>query len=203
MTDATAIEIVVLAAGNSSRLGRPKQLLELSGKPLLTYSLELALSLQFPVSVVLGFEAERMAQVVPAAVRQLHCDNWALGMGASLKSAFLSLQPSTTGLLCLLCDQPFVTLAHLRQLIESFDHQAFDAVVTHYEADAFGPPVLLSQALKSKVATMPDTFGAKHLVDASGPRTARVTFPLAAIDVDTEEAWARAQAQAEQSHHSH
>jgi molybdenum cofactor cytidylyltransferase len=202
MPASDSVEVVVLAAGSSSRLGRPKQLLDFGGRPLLTHCLETALSLQLPVSVVLGFEAEQMSKAVPSAVRQVDCQNWAAGMGASLKAAFLSLAPSTTGLLCLLCDQPFVTSLHLSRLLDRFDHQPLDVVVTHYEADAFGPPVLLSRTLESRVAAMPDQFGAKQLFDPFGSRTARVTFPLAAVDVDTEEAWEQAQSLAKRANHS-
>lgn len=111
---------IVLAAGESSRFGRPKQLLEWRGKPFVRHSAEAALTAGLsPVVVVTGACAEQVEaalQGLPVTI----CRNpdWQSGQSASLQCGLRALPPKTGAALFLLADQPQVTPIVLRALVE-------------------------------------------------------------------------------------
>ncbi|HHM21962.1 MAG TPA: nucleotidyltransferase family protein, partial [Bacteroidetes bacterium] len=80
------IPALVVAAGPSSRLGRPKQLIEINGQPLLRHTAHIALSAGCrPVVVVLGAYIEKIKPVVrPLPVVVLENKNWEKGMGTAI-----------------------------------------------------------------------------------------------------------------------
>src|SRR5690348_4030085 len=85
--DSSAIPVLLLAAGNSTRMGRPKQLLDYRGRPLLRHSVEQALgSACRPVMVVLGAEADACrAAIGDLPVEIVVNADWAEGMGSSIR----------------------------------------------------------------------------------------------------------------------
>ncbi|RFP64687.1 hypothetical protein D0N36_13065 [Hymenobacter lapidiphilus] len=117
--------ILLLAAGASSRLGRPKQLLMYQGRTLLRRAAETAVAAATgaPVVVVTGALHEALLPELaglPLVVQ--HCPNWPAGMGASIQCglhALESLGVSFTDVVVMLCDQPHVTPALLEQLAEA------------------------------------------------------------------------------------
>ncbi len=106
---------LLLAAGGSSRLGQPKQLLQFKGKTLLRHAAEaMAGSMCDPVVVVLGAETERSANEIEG-LPVVACvnENWQIGMSSSIKAGLAKLcreiEPDIDAVLISLCDQPFVT----------------------------------------------------------------------------------------------
>jgi molybdenum cofactor cytidylyltransferase len=106
-----SLEIIILAAGNSSRLGQPKQLVVYQGKTLIEHIVSNALQVSPHVTVVLGSHAKRIewtlnqAQLFPKIVYNA---DWEQGMGTSIKAGVSSLTNKQAPIMILLSDQPAV-----------------------------------------------------------------------------------------------
>src|SRR5262245_45144211 len=111
---------IVLAAGTSSRMGAQKLLLPLGGRPLVAYSVAAACaSPGDPVLVVLGREAERVAEALPPGRHVTVTNpNYASGMASSLRTGLDALPEAVAGALILLGDQPLVTRAIVAALLD-------------------------------------------------------------------------------------
>jgi molybdenum cofactor cytidylyltransferase len=112
--------IIILAAGNSSRLGKPKQLLHYKGKTLLRHTADEASSVTAKVIVVTGAEDSQITEQI-AGFHHLPNEHWAEGMASSLKTGLhetLQLFPETEQFIFTVCDQPFISAAVFNALIE-------------------------------------------------------------------------------------
>src|SRR5262249_53110312 len=104
------IAAIILAAGQSSRMGAQKLLLSLGGRPLVAYAVAVACgSAADPVLVVLGREAEQVAEVLPLG-RHMTVTNpdYASGMASSLRVGLAPLPEATTRALVLLGHPPLL-----------------------------------------------------------------------------------------------
>jgi molybdenum cofactor cytidylyltransferase len=183
--------ILLLAAGSSSRLGRPKQLLPYAGKTLLRRAAETAIAAAegAPVVVVTGaLHEELLPELIRLPVTVVRCENWQQGMGASIKqglAALESLCPTPTSLIVLLCDQPLVTTALLQQLTETHAATSRPLVASEYEG-VRGVPVLFAAEALPLLRQLPDAAGAGQLLRQHPELVTAVPFPGGAVDVDTE-----------------
>ncbi|MBK8565394.1 MAG: nucleotidyltransferase family protein [Saprospiraceae bacterium] len=118
----TNLHILVLAAGASTRLGQPKQLVRMEGLTLLERTCQTALSIENRgVTVVLGAHCGAIRPAVEhLPVNIVVNENWALGMGTTIACGMASLPPDADAVLLLLCDQPFVSLGLLKDLVEKW-----------------------------------------------------------------------------------
>lgn len=109
---------LLLAAGAGRRMGRPKALVELGGRPLLLGALDaLRAGGCGPLLVVLGAAADQVAELVPGDVRTVHAPDWAEGMGASLRAGLDALAGSPApAVLVHLVDLPGVGAAAIERL---------------------------------------------------------------------------------------
>lgn len=179
------VAIVVLAAGGSSRLGQPKQLLNHQGTSLVRRAAELALAASPVVAVVLGARHEEVrARLDGLAVRCVDNPDWALGQGTSLRAGLRALPPDVDGALLMLCDQLRVDTAHLRALIDTFERARAPIVASAY-AGTRGVPALFSRALFPELEALPPTGGARGLIARDPSRVAEVPLPGGEEDVDT------------------
>jgi CTP:molybdopterin cytidylyltransferase MocA len=109
---------LLLAAGAGRRMGRPKALVELAGRPLLLGALDaLRAGGCAPLLVVLGAAADQVAELVPGDVRTVLATDWADGMGASLRAGLDALTGSPApAALVHLVDLPGVGAAAIERL---------------------------------------------------------------------------------------
>ncbi|MBK9013750.1 MAG: nucleotidyltransferase family protein [Saprospiraceae bacterium] len=186
------IAIIVLAAGASTRLGQPKQLLRLGEKPLLAQICETALSIENQqVIVVLGANCEAIKPAVEhLPVEIIFNEKWPEGMGESIACGMSQLRPDAGAVLLLLCDQPFVTTDFLKELVEKWRNSPVQIVASSY-AGTFGPPAIFGQKLFPELAALHGQQGAKKLMEKHRPRLALVDFPDGAVDIDLPEDWER------------
>jgi molybdenum cofactor cytidylyltransferase len=177
---------VVLAAGASRRLGRPKQLIPIEGESLLRRTARLALEAGCaPIVVVLGFEAERMA----AELADLHVAtavnaNWSSGMGSSLRcgvAAARRARPEMDALLLLVCDQPSLTVDHLRTLLALHGSGSAPVTASAY-AGRSGVPAVFAPRFFPELERIEGDCGARDLI--VGHNTQAVPWPEGARDVD-------------------
>ncbi len=124
MPEALRLGAVILAAGGSTRMGSPKQLLPLGGRPLLLRAVEATLaSGAQPVIVVLGAEAVRLRPLLsghPVVVAEN--PQWSEGMASSLRagvSRLIEVSPATDAAVIVLCDQPHFSSGSIRRLVDA------------------------------------------------------------------------------------
>lgn len=185
--------IIILAAGSSSRLGEPKQLLPYKDTTLLNSIIQEALlSNGEQVVVVLGafkdkilptlsFEDERLEMVTN--------EYWQQGMGSSIKKGVkhaISCNQKLQNIIITTCDQPFVSSQLLNSLIEKAMNEPDKAIVaSQYTIKDIGVPVLFKNSLFKHIQSINDKQGAKSLVYKHREITTFVNFEKGAIDIDT------------------
>jgi molybdenum cofactor cytidylyltransferase len=189
------INILLLAAGSSSRLGSPKQLVEIDGEPLLCASARTALRSEANhVVVVLGHNASHLENVL-ADVPVKICTNedWHTGMGSSLNrgvSELMRIDPEMDGILVMVCDQPHVSTDHLNKLIYRFRQSGKMLVASQYHG-TIGVPALFDKSYFDELLTLYPEAGARTLIRKHITVCETVTLPGGEIDLDTPEDVAR------------
>lgn len=188
------VGVVLLAAGGSSRLGRPKQLLVHQGKTLVRRAAEAAVEAACgPVVVVLGARAEAVtAELSGLPVHAVHNADWAAGMGSSLRQGLRALQAEAPveagtpvdGALLMLCDQLRVDASHLRALVEAFTRTQAPIVASGYEGTR-GVPALFSHALFPELEALAPDQGARGVIAREPSRVVEVALSGGGEDVDT------------------
>lgn len=177
--------VVLLAAGASRRLGRPKQLVAIDGEALVRRAARLALATQPADAVVaLGAESAMVAAALTGLpVRALPVPDWARGMGASLRAGLDALSPDCAGALVLLCDQPALDAAHLHALVATWRAAPTRAAASAY-AGVLGVPAVLPRAWFAAIEADADR-GARDLLRARSAETQAVPCAALAADLDT------------------
>ncbi|MBD2073568.1 nucleotidyltransferase family protein [Phormidium sp. FACHB-592] len=185
----STIGLMILAAGASTRMGAPKQLLPFQGRSLLRYMAEEAIaSCCDPAVVVLGSHAERMTlEVDGLALHVVENSQWADGMGTSIAAgitALTTIDQHLNAVIIVLCDQPFVSAPLLDQLVESYRATQRSIIASAY-ADTIGVPALFDRSLFTELRRMNANVGARHLIKQHAEKVFQVSFPKGAIDLDT------------------
>jgi molybdenum cofactor cytidylyltransferase len=191
---------VILAAGGSSRMGRPKQLLPLAGRPLLQHVVDRAsMSEVGEVLLVLGAQAQRIRAGLEMRdrVRILEHGNWREGQSSSLRAALAVADPSSRGALILLGDEPLVPFEAIQLVLDAFRTGDWVAVRASYAGEP-GHPVLLGRELWPRLQALEGDRGAGPLLKALGPALGRVEVGQPRpVDVDTSEDYHRLGAEEE------
>lgn len=183
---------LILAAGMSRRLGRPKQLLLIDGKPLLAHVVERALRSRLDaVTVVLGHEAEAIRSAIWAFDVAVSVNaRYAEGQGTSLVAGVNALPAGTDAVVVMLADQPGIRVASIDALIETRRTTHAPIVMTLY-GDTRSHPVLFGWETFDALRAVSGDRGARDVIRTYGDRVAVVEdgHPAAPSDVDTEEAY--------------
>ncbi|MBE8970505.1 nucleotidyltransferase family protein [Nostocales cyanobacterium LEGE 12452] len=185
----STIAIMILAAGASTRMGTPKQLLLYQGRSFLKYITEIAIaSVCQPVVVVLGANAEQIhPQIQQLPVKVVKNLDWACGMSTSIKSGIEllnNLPQKIEAVVITLCDQPFVSPKIINQLVYTYYLTNKPIIACEY-GDTLGVPALFSQTFFSELATLKETSGAKKVINNNLDEVFSIPFPLGDIDIDT------------------
>jgi molybdenum cofactor cytidylyltransferase len=181
---------ILLAPGGSRRLGRPKQLLELSGEPLVRRAAETALASRCEkIFVVVGASGDEVSDaLVGLDVAVVSNPAWETGMGSSIAAgvgAVASDAAGFQGVLLLLCDQPRLTPSTLNALLEAGERAAEGIAACAY-ADTVGVPAFFSRAHWPALSLLPGDRGAKSLLLQHENALHRVPCPAAQVDIDTQ-----------------
>jgi molybdenum cofactor cytidylyltransferase len=196
-----SIGLMILAAGGSARLGKPKQLLAFRNRSLLRHAAETALaSVCRPVVVVLGARAERLeVELNGLAVKVVNNPEWASGMGSSIRAGLAALglagdgPVNVGGVVVMLCDQPLISARRLDELVAAQSVHARGIVAAAY-GGTVGVPALFSRAYYGELVGLGAGEGARRLILAHPDDVERVPCPEAAIDIDTEADYEQLQA---------
>jgi len=185
--------IIILAAGASTRMGRPKQLLAYDGHTFLRNAAEVAVaSVCRPIVVVLGAYADQLhSEIDDLPTQQVVNKRWAEGMGSSIRTGLgvlhLCDQKSVTdAMVLMLCDQPFVKAAVINNLVTAFGSNKKGIIASEY-GGTLGVPALFGREYFAGLAALSGAAGAKQFIAAHASEVMRVRFPQGATDVDTPE----------------
>jgi molybdenum cofactor cytidylyltransferase len=186
------IAVIILAAGSSARLGRPKQLLELGGNTLLQKSIVAALNVSKSVIVVLGANEKLIRPTISNLPIEITLNkNWAKGMSSSIRTGMSVLENiNCEAVLLMLCDQPFVDALLLERMISVFEKSELPIVAAEYEGKV-GVPAIFDISFFQTLKILEGQKGAKVLIINNLEKVERVVFEKGKIDIDTEEDWAR------------
>lgn len=189
-TDASpAIAGVILAAGASTRMGRPKQLLPYGNYSFLSHTAAVAVASDCcSIGVVLGAHAEQIRhEVSHLPVQIVRNLQWADGMSTSIQAGITALSTRPQKLeaaILMLCDQPFVTVQLINQLIQTYQMTGKLIVASEY-AETLGVPVLFSSSLFPELMALGGNDGAKQVIQQHRHQASAIPFPDGAIDIDT------------------
>ena len=184
----TGLHVIVLAAGSSSRLGQPKQLVRIGGRPALHRVIASATGLAgHSVSVVIGSNAGELSRLLghsPASV--IVNRHWEEGMASSLRCGLNALPAACDAALILLGDQVAVTADDLKRLAAAWNGQDGSIAAATYDQH-IGVPAIFPRTFFSELAELRGDQGARRIIERNSYRLIRVPMPNASVDLDTPE----------------
>jgi molybdenum cofactor cytidylyltransferase len=180
--------IIILAAGESSRLGQPKQNLVFHHKTLLQRALDTALEASVgPVIVVLGanFDLIKPGNSAPNAA-VLYNPDWQEGMASAIRLATEKVTENTEidNAVLMVCDQPFVDKNLILILVKKQQETGKAMVACTYN-NTTGVPALFNRSLFPELRSLQGQEGAKKIFKSHAGHLAHITFDKGDIDVDT------------------
>lgn len=183
------IGIIILAAGASRRLGKPKQLLPYLGKPLIQHSIKVAIdSTCKPIVVILGAYGEKIEPyLTDFNIHITFNQQWAKGIASSIQWGIREIQkiaPNLDGVIFMLCDQPFVTTDLINQLVAKYRTKNPLIVASEY-GGILGVPVLFDTTLFSEMFNLKGDMGARKLIHNHHEEVLSIPFDKGKIDIDT------------------
>jgi molybdenum cofactor cytidylyltransferase len=196
--DPAGVGAVILAAGPSTRMGEPKQLLEFCGQSLLRRAASLALESGCrPVVVVTGANAAASRESLRGLdVREAENRQWESGISSSVRvgiEAIVRLNPEAVAVVLMLCDQPFATRDIIAGLVRAHRETSSSIVASSY-GNSHGVPALFSSIHFTELRALEGAAGAKQVIAKHLPKVHLLPFPEGVIDVDTPDDFARLQA---------
>ncbi len=181
-----ALAGVLLAAGQSTRMGQNKLLLRLGGDTLVRRAALAALSAGLePLIVVLGHERERVqAELAGLACTPVFNEEFALGQSTSLRRGFQAVPDQCAGAIALLADMPFVSAAELRNLVERWRASSAPLAISTYDG-VVAPPQLYGRALFAELRALAADGRGRQLIQAHRGQALEVAQPASALaDLD-------------------
>ena len=181
------IAAIILAAGNSSRFGRAKQLVEFEGNTLLGRAIDAAVAVKCePIIVIVGASAsEIVAYLDGSGVRFTENPNWEQGIGSSIRAGIDQMQktaPAASAVLLMVSDQPLVGERQLSRLVYAREKTGKPLVCSQY-AETIGVPAIFGREFFGELMEL-DRAGAKKLLIAHSDQCVHVQMPEAERDID-------------------
>ncbi len=189
-SDSAGVGAVVLAAGSSSRMGSPKQILKFRGESLLKRAALAALGAGCrPVIVVTGAHAGlSRVELDGLDVLEVFNPHWETGMASSVRAgveALLNADADLTAAVLMLCDQPHVTADIISGLIAAHRAAGSLPLVASTYGGSFGVPALFGRALFAELAQLQGAAGARQVIKRHASEAHFLSFPNGEVDVDT------------------
>lgn len=183
------VAALVLAAGQSTRMGSNKMMADIDGTPMVVRTVDAVLASKAdPVVVVTGHQADRVRTAL-AGRKVIFAQNerYADGLSTSLRTGLDALPADVDGAIVALGDMPGITAAHLDRLIAAFDPDAGASICVPSFKGKRGNPVLWSKAYFQEMREVAGDVGARHLIGAHGDEIKEVAMPDAGVleDLDT------------------
>lgn len=163
------IKILLIAAGESKRMGSPKQLLPWNNKTLIEHQIDNLSKLGFEIDVVLGAHAEPIKNKIQN--KNIHIiinEDWKNGMGSSICYAAHQSGDrieSYDGILIALVDQPLINTEYFYDMLKNFQPGKRNIVVSQSEMGVKGAPVLFDISYADELRNLNGEKGAKPILD--------------------------------------
>jgi len=199
-SNSAGVGAVVLAAGSSSRMGSPKQILQFQGRSLIRRAASAALGAGCrPVIVVTGAYAElSRSELGGLDVREVLNTHWETGMASSIRSGIeglASADTDTDAAVFMLCDQPHVTADVISGLVAAYRDTGRPIIASTYEG-SFGVPALFSRTLFAELTLLEGSSGAKEVIKRHASEAHFLPFRGGEVNVDTPDDFSRLVAKA-------
>jgi molybdenum cofactor cytidylyltransferase len=199
------VAVIVLAAGRSSRLGTPKQLIELEGKTLLRRTVETVLASDIGAgwtSVVIGaWGRQCFRQIQDLPCQRISNPDWREGLSTSVKKGlrywqgfnevfdWLSMTEDegfrrTDAVLFVPCDLPLLSAQHINTLLKAYRENDVPLVVSKFD-EVLGTPALFDQWLWDELFELEGDEGARKIIQRHQDKAISVQFEGGKFDLDT------------------
>jgi molybdenum cofactor cytidylyltransferase len=178
---------LILAAGNSSRLKTPKQLLRYRSRFLLSHAISSAeVVTPNQVLVVLGSNALKLRLLLKRHHPDIYSitnTEWEKGMGSSLSVGLSAMPERAKAVLVLVSDQPCVGIKPLNRLVQTWSRRPSHVAAAYYKTN-FGVPAILPRKTWDEAKKLTGDIGARQLLRESATPISAVPMPEAIFDVD-------------------
>jgi molybdenum cofactor cytidylyltransferase len=187
------IPILLLAAGSSSRMGQPKQLLPWEENTLIEHQIQTLLKTEHPVNVVLGSNPNLIIPVIekfPVTIA-INTD-WESGMGSSISfgiNKMIQKFQDASGVLITLLDQPMITSSYIKKMLAAFSPNSNQILVSHSSLGWTGVPVLFDRCYFAELAELQNEEGAKKIVKRHEENVIQLDAGELQEDMDTPETY--------------
>jgi len=183
------VAAIVLAAGSSTRFGKPKQFALFQGETFIRRIAAAAIEADCtPIVVVTGEDAAQItSELTQFTVTIAINPHWQNGLGSSIVVGIrhaMDLAPNLDAVVLLTCDQPFVNAAVLTQLMQLRLATDKPIIVSAY-AETLGIPALFDRSCFPDLLRLKGDSGAKGIILARPQDVASFDFPAGEIDIDT------------------
>lgn len=176
---------LVLAAGASTRLGRPKQLVLYRRLTLIEHVVNHALEYcGAGIVVVTGAYREQVNKALGALpVETIYNPDWREGMGSSVRTGVMRIDRDCRAIMLMLCDQPTISRADLSSLVNAWTSRPEHIAAAEY-AGTWGVPAIFPKSFREDLLCLSGEQGAKRIINGA-PCISTVKIPSAEFDVDT------------------
>lgn len=193
---AARVAAIVLAAGGSTRMGQPKQLLPIGGQPMVRRVTEAVCAAGLAqVLVVVGAHAEAVAEALTGLPVDIVVNEaWAGGMSSSIRAGIGALRPDIQAVLMILADQPALKTDLVRALTCHYEATGAPIVVPHFQGRR-GNPVLFDRTLFPQLVAVEGDQGGREIISRhrNEVECLQVDDVAVILDVDTRQDYDKAQ----------
>lgn len=184
----TKIQLLLMAAGASKRLGQPKQLVKYKGKTLIRRMAEEALKANIgELTVVTGYDHLTIEKEIEGIKLNIYYNTeWEEGLGSSIRNGIKHVckkHPDTNAILFIMVDQPFVDAAHLQKIANAYDSARPMIIASAYQG-TFGVPVLVDNKYFDEMLQLQGDEGGKKIFVKYIKDIVEIPFIEGAIDID-------------------
>ena len=180
------IGVLILAAGESKRMGKSKQLLSWGNNNFLDHTINQASSLNSKICVVLGANSKKIANNITNSTKIIVNQNWKKGIGSSLSYGTKIFGKDKDALLILLCDQPLISSEFLDLMLKKYNSNSDKIIATSYNKRA-GVPAIFPKKYFADLELLNKDFGASKFMLNEKSNTILIDSMGKNIDIDTQE----------------
>lgn len=185
------IHVVLMAAGASTRMGSPKQLLPWGNITIIEHQLSVLQQINLPITIVLGAHEEAILHEIDFKdLNVIINTNWKEGLGVSIAFGAKSIQntfPKAEGIIIVLVDQPFIKASHYLSLITAFQSGKNQIIVSKSEDGNWMPPVLFDAIYFSELQDLKGDKGAMKMIQNHKECVTTIPCETSLQDLDTME----------------
>ena len=183
--------VLIIAAGESKRMGSPKQLLVVEGETLINRIIKIAKkAVNFPTYVILGASAETIHGQLPNIdIHVVQNAHWQEGMASSIRlglNTAVAQNPNLEGVLIVVCDQPYITESTISDLLQLQKEKDTPMAAAYYN-QVMGTPALFHQSIFNDILSLKGDMGAKRIIQSRPEEVAKLHFEKGLLDIDTKE----------------